>query len=163
MKFARLVNGQFCDPTVADSLVELDTRYAPTYVTRLKNAGEWFAEITDQQYINLFTVLATTPKTFDGADWREYAYLILGTVALPAGTTDEKIAAGLARYGAILNAGRAAVPTDGLVAGAFDQYDRATNFRKDKVTIFLGVLNQTNPKIVEDNEFAAIIASWPEE
>jgi hypothetical protein len=100
------------------------------------------------------------PVVFDGADWREYAYRELGKIAVPAGTEAEQELAGLARYGAILKDGRAS--TEPTVIAAFDQYDRATAFRKDKVTLFLGVLNSGTPKIVEDNELAAIIGNWPE-
>ena len=105
------------------------------------------------------TAPALAPKVFDTASWKEYAYGVLGTIAAPLGTDDEKLTAGLRRYGAILKAARASID-DGTVA-ALDQYDDADNYRKDRVALFLKVLNDDN-KIVTDTEFAAIIGSWPE-
>lgn len=102
---------------------------------------------------------ATVYTVFDGASWREYAYGVLGAIAAPSGTDAEKAAAGFARYGQIIKDGRAS--TEPTVFGALDQYDDASRFRKDKVTIFLGVLNGTDPKIVTDAELAAIIGNWP--
>lgn len=99
------------------------------------------------------------PVVFDGADWREYAYSVLGEIAEPSGTEDQKMIAGMRRYGAILNAARASVDP-GTVA-ALDQYDDATNYRKDKVGIFLSFLN-ADGQIVTNAEYAAIIANWPE-
>jgi len=99
------------------------------------------------------------PTIFDSADWQEYAYGVLGTLALPNGTTDQKMLAGITRYGEILIDGRASV--NPATVAAFEQYNRATNFRKDKVQVFLGILNADN-LIVSNAEFAAIIASWPE-
>jgi hypothetical protein len=98
------------------------------------------------------------PVVFDSADWKGYAYRVLGTLALPNGTNDEKDLAGLTRYGGIIKAARAS-DADAVV-GALDQYDDATNFRKDKVTVFLGVL--VTAGIVTAEEYAAILASWPE-
>jgi hypothetical protein len=66
--------------------------------------------------------------------------------------------AGITRYGEILLAGRASV--NPATVAAFEQYNRATNFRKDKVQVFLGILNRDS-KIVTNAEFAAIIAAWP--
>jgi len=99
------------------------------------------------------------PLVFDSADWKGYAYSVLGAIALPLGTTDEKLAAGMRRYGAILKAARASTD-DGTIA-ALDQYDDATNFRKDKVSIFLMFLN-ADGQIVTNTELAAIIGGWPE-
>jgi hypothetical protein len=98
------------------------------------------------------------PVTYDSADWQEFAYGVLGTVALPAGTTEQKMLAGITRYGEILLAGRASV--NPATVAAFEQYNRATNFRKDKVQVFLGILNRDS-KIVTNAEFAAIIAARP--
>lgn len=100
------------------------------------------------------------PVVFDGADWREYAYGVLGTIAMPQGTVEQKMSAGMVRYGAILKAARAS--TDNGVIAALDQYDDATNFRKDKVMIFLSFLNN-NGKIVTDAEIAGIAVNWPEQ
>jgi len=103
----------------------------------------------------------TTPKqdiVFDSADWKEYAYGILGTIAAPTGTIDEKLQAGLRRYGKILKDARASTD-DGTIA-ALDQYGDASNFRKDKVAVFLGILN-ADGKIVTDLELGAIITYWP--
>lgn len=98
------------------------------------------------------------PVTFDSADWKEYAYSVLGAIAVPAGNEIEQLAAGMRRYGAILKAARAS--TDEGTIAALDQYDDATNYRKDKVEIFLGFLNADN-EIVTDAEFAGIVANWP--
>jgi len=99
------------------------------------------------------------PVTFDSADWKGYAYAVLGTIALPLGSTDEKLEAGMRRYGAILKAVRASTD-DGTIA-ALDQYDDATNFRKDKVSISLTFLN-ADGEIVTTAELQAIIGGWPE-
>lgn len=101
----------------------------------------------------------TSPLVLDSADWKGYAYTVLGSIALPLGTTDEKLAAGMRRYGAILKAARASTD-DGTIA-ALDQYDDATNFRKDKVSIFLSFLN-ADGEIVTTTEFQSIIGGWPE-
>lgn len=97
------------------------------------------------------------PAVLDSADWKEYAYGVLGAIAAPAGTDDEKLAAGLARYGRIIKDARAS--ESDAVYGALDQYDDATNFHKEKVAIFLGVL--VTDEVVTPTEFAAIIANWP--
>lgn len=97
-------------------------------------------------------------RVLDTSDWREYAYGILGDIALPNGTDDEKMMAGIRRYGAIIKAARAS-DDDGTVA-ALDQYDDAGAYRKDKVSIFLGILN-ADSNIVTDAELAAIIENWP--
>lgn len=99
-----------------------------------------------------------TPVVFDSADWKGYAYGVLGAIAAPAGNELEQLAAGMRRYGAILKVARAS--TDEGTIAALDQYDDATNYRKDKVVIFLGFLNADN-KIVTDAEFEAIVGSWP--
>lgn len=93
---------------------------------------------------------AIAPLVLDGADWREYAYGVLGS---------GNAATGLARYGAILKGARAS--TDDSVVAALDQYANATNFRKEKVAIFLQVL-VADGEIVTPTEYAAILASWPE-
>lgn len=119
--------------------------------------------VTDGKKIWPYTepfVATPQPKDLSSADWQEYAYTVLGAVALPSGTAAEQQAAGFARYGAILIAARALTSNAGVVA-ALEQYDRASSFRKDKVTVFLGVLNGTDPKVVTDAEFAAIIGNWP--
>ena len=94
----------------------------------------------------------------DGAEWREYAYRQLGAILAPAGDDAQKDAAGLTRYGGILKDGRAS--TDDTVIAAFDQYDDASRFRQDKVTIFLTVLLIAG--ILTQAEFDAIINNWPE-
>ena len=93
----------------------------------------------------------------DGAEWREYAYRQLGAILAPAGDDAQKDAAGLTRYGGILKDGRAS--TDDTVIAAFDQYDDASRFRQDKVTIFLSVLLIAG--ILTQAEFDAIINNWP--
>jgi hypothetical protein len=122
--------------------------------------------ITDPNDPNFGAVLETdiegppaAPLVFDSADWKGYAYTVLGTIALPAGTSDERLAAGMRRYGAILKAARASTD-DGTIA-ALDQYDDATNFRKDKVSVFLSFLN-ADGQIVTGTELAAIVGGWPE-
>lgn len=102
----------------------------------------------------------THPVVMDGATWREYAYGALGALAAPAGTPEQKITAGITRYGNILKTARASV--DPGVIAALDQYDDAINFRKSKVEIFLSLLNADN-EIVTDAELDAIIQGWPEE
>lgn len=107
----------------------------------------------------------SAPVVFDSADWQEYAYGVLGTLAVPQGTTEQKMLAGIARYGEIITKGRASAAAASDAAGyataaAIDQYDCAKNFRKDKVAIFLGILNADN-KIVKDTELAAVVGSWP--
>ncbi len=98
---------------------------------------------------------------FQSADWKEYAYGVLGAIAAPEETDPQAILlAGLTRYGGIIKAARAS-DADAVV-GALDQYDDATNFRKDKVSIFLGVLAAPGVEIVTPTEYAAIVASWPE-
>ena len=101
----------------------------------------------------------TQPVTFDSADFQEYAYGILGTLAVPNGTTDQKMIAGITRYGEILLAGRASV--NPATVAAFEQYNRAVSFKKEKVQIFLGILN-ADSEIVTDDELEAIIGYWPE-
>lgn len=103
--------------------------------------------------------VTTSPLVFDSADWKGYAYSVLGAIALPAGTADEKLAAGMRRYGAILKDARASTD-DGTIA-ALDQYDDATNFRKDKVSIFLSFL-YADGAIVTTQELQAIVGGWPE-
>jgi hypothetical protein len=98
------------------------------------------------------------PVVFDSADWKAYAYGVLGAIAAPNGTQMQKLQAGMRRYGAILKAARAS--TDEGTIAALDQYDDATNYRQDKVQVFLGFLN-ADAKIVTDTEFAAIIGNWP--
>lgn len=100
------------------------------------------------------------PRVFDSADWKEYAYKKLGEIAAPSGNADQKMIAGMRRYGKILKDARASTD-DGTIA-ALDQYDDATNFRKDKVSIFLTFLNDDG-KIVADAELLAIVSDWPEE
>lgn len=100
---------------------------------------------------------ATRPVVFDSADWKAYAYGVLGTIAEPNGTTEEKLLAGMDRYGEILKGARAS--TTNRVIAALDQYEGATNFRKDKVEIFLGAL--TADGIVTPTEFGAILDNWP--
>ncbi len=133
----------------------------PEFIPGTPVDGDIVRVVGTQDYSRYYAgiVVAPTPHTLDGADWREYAYGVLGSIAAPSGTDDQKAAAGLTRYGQILKDGRAA--TDAVVIGAFDQYDNANTFRKDKVTIFLGVLNGTDPIIVTDAEFTAIIGNWP--
>jgi hypothetical protein len=109
-----------------------------------------------------FSSPVPTDTVFNGADWREYAYRQLGIVALPAGTEAEQDAAGLERYGDILNDADASKALNGKLRGALDQYLFASTFRKDRVTIFIGVMNAMNPKIVTDAEFAAILTNWPQ-
>lgn len=100
---------------------------------------------------------APVPRVLNGADWKDYAYGVLGALVAPAGTDQEKALAGLRRYGAILKAARASVD-DGVV-GALDQYDDAVNFRKDKVEMFLAVLMGAG--IVTLTEYNAIADNWP--
>jgi hypothetical protein len=97
------------------------------------------------------------PMVLPSADWKEYAYGVLGALIVPAGTDQQKLMAGLARYGAIIKGARAST-SDGVV-GALDQYDDASNFRKDKVELFLGVL--VTAGIVTGDEYDAISNSWP--
>lgn len=102
----------------------------------------------------------SSPVIFDSADWNEFAYAVLGEIALPESDDDDKkLLAGMDRYGAILQAARAS--TDNLVVAAVDQYDTEKYFRKDKVLRFLGVLN-VNGDIVTDAELAAFNVQWPE-
>lgn len=114
--------------------------------------------VANVQDLGAAPAAVTSPVVFDGADWREYCYAQLGAIVAPSCTNAEKEAAGLARYGEILKNVRASkVPA---VIGAFDQYDNSPAFRKDRVTVFLGVLNSTDPKIVTDAELAAIVGNW---
>lgn len=101
----------------------------------------------------------STPTIFDSADWKRYAYGVLGAIAAPDGTDQEKLLAGMSRYGAILKAARAS--TDNMVIAAVDQYDSESRFRKDQVIIFLKALNDDN-EIVTGAEYTAIITGWPE-
>jgi hypothetical protein len=117
------------------------------------------ATVSEHEYTPPQPPAAPAPRVFDSADWKGYAYLVLGTIAAPSGTTDEKLAAGMRRYGAILKAARAS-EDEGTIA-ALDQYDDATNFRKDKVSIFLSFLN-ADGEIVTDAELAGIVGGWPE-
>lgn len=95
---------------------------------------------------------------FEDDAWEDYAYAKLGAIALPDGTTEQQYNAGMVRYGAILIAGRTS--TEPAVAAAFNRYNRAKTFRKGEATKFLSLLKSVNPKIVEDNEFTAIIGDW---
>lgn len=104
-------------------------------------------------------------KTLDAAEWRDFAYVVLGNlqpVDIPDDATDEEAAqlvllAGLRRYGAILKAARAS-DDEGVIA-ALDQYDIAENFQKDRVLLFLGALEDA--QIVEALETIAIASNWP--
>jgi len=98
------------------------------------------------------------PVVFNSADWQEYAYGVLGTLAVPNGSFQEKLESGLERYGEIILAARNSVAPK--TVASYEQYRRAENFRLDKVTLFLQVL-VADGQIVTPTEYTAIIASWP--
>lgn len=169
MKFGRLVDGKWLDVQTGASKAVIESMFVASLISAWDNAGEGFSECpADAEHgdtdngdgtVTKPPPLPSKPVVFNGADWREYAYRKLGEVALPAGTPAQQDMAGLVRYGGILKAARAS--TDDGVIAALDQYDDATNFRKEKVLVFLGLLNSTDPKIVTDAEFADIMTYWP--
>lgn len=111
----------------------------------------------DGTYTNPANPQPQADVVFDKADFKEYAYGVLGTIALPNGTAQQKLEAGLARFGAIIMAADAS--TDASVFAAYDQYKDANSYRKEKVSVFLGIL--VTATIVTNTEYAAIISNWP--
>ena len=88
-----------------------------------------------------------TPIVFDKVAFKDYCYSKLGATTLE----------GLTRYGEIIQACRTS--TAPAVVAAFDQYEDAQSYRKDRVELFLTVL--VSATILEQSEFDAVIDSWP--
>jgi hypothetical protein len=88
-----------------------------------------------------------TPVVFDKVGFKDYCYGKLGA------TTIE----GLTRYGEIIQACRTS--TVPAVVAAFDQYEDAQTYRKDRVELFLTVL--VSATILEQSEYDAVINGWP--
>jgi len=111
----------------------------------------------DGTYTNPANPQPQADVVFDKADFKEYCYGVLGAMALPNGTAQQKLEAGLARFGEIIMAADAS--TNPSVFAAFDQYSDATSYRKDRVSLFLSVL--VNASIVTAQEYTAVTDNWP--
>ncbi len=132
----------------------LEGEPAPGDFIRVRNGGDEMFTVQPEPLLT-----AAVSVTFDSSDWKAYAYGVLGHIAAPEGSDQEKLVAGMRRYGAILKAARASAD-DGTIA-ALDQYDTERTFRKDQVEIFLTFLNEDG-EIVTDAELVAIVGGWPE-
>lgn len=169
MLFARIVNGLAVDVFEVHGSGGLAACAHPDWIEVRGGVNSWVVvpdgtqhgalDNGDGTFTNPESHASVEPIIFDSADWKAYAYGVLGAIAAPEGTDQEKLLAGMARYGAILKAARAS--TDNMVIAALDQYDTEKYFRKDKVLRFLGVLN-VNGDIVTDAELAAFNVQWPE-
>ncbi len=162
--FAHIETGAALDPIERDTADAYRALYAPAVVA-LWTVAEVPAGTKhgakangDGTYTNPAETNPTSPVVFDKADFKEYAYKVLGELALPNGTADQKVSAGLTRFGEIIMAADAS--TNPSVFAAFDQYKDAKTYRKEKVALFLAVL--VTATIVTQNEYNAIINGWPE-
>ncbi len=106
-------------------------------------------------YVNPPALIPAKAKTYTKAQFKEFCYGVLGTMAAPSGTADEKLAAGLAALGAINKALHAS--TEDAIYQVADEYDKADTFDKAKTVKLLGLLV---PGIISAGQLNALSAAW---
>lgn len=100
----------------------------------------------------------TQPIRMDKAGFNELCYAVLGGIASPSGTVEEKYAAGMGIFQAALE--DSAVHASPTVRGAARHFNDVDWFVKDKVALFLGILEGAS--IINQTQMLGVLAAWPE-